>query len=149
MRRAIHSPNAYPQILLGDLAPLFVAATVGTMTRAKDAVGAYGERVAARTLADAGMQLLERNWRCLTGELDIVALDGQTIVFCEVKTRRGPAFGAPVEAVGPAKVRRLRALASLWLMQHPETRGEVRFDVISVWPQPAGPAVVEHLRAAF
>jgi len=119
------------------------------MTGAKDAVGAYGERVAARTLTDAGMRVLDRNWRCLTGELDIVALDGDAGVFCEVKTRRGEAFGAPVEAVVPAKVRRLRALASLWLAEHPDTRGEVRFDVVSVWLQPAGPAAVEHLRAAF
>jgi len=119
------------------------------MTGAKDAVGAYGERVAARTLTDAGLRVLDRSWRCLTGELDIVALDGDEVVFCEVKTRRGEAFGAPVEAVGPAKVRRLRALASLWLAEHPDTRGEVRFDVVSVWPQPAGPAAVEHLRGAF
>ncbi|HEX6873653.1 MAG TPA: YraN family protein [Micromonosporaceae bacterium] len=119
------------------------------MTRAKDAVGAYGERVAARTLAEAGMRVLDRNWRCATGELDIVALDGETIVFCEVKTRRGQRCGAPVEAVGWAKVRRLRALAAIWLTAHPGARGEIRFDVVSVWPQPAGPAAVEHLRGAF
>jgi len=119
------------------------------MTRASDAVGAYGERVAARTLANAGMRVLDRNWRCPTGEIDLVALDGATVVFCEVKTRRGDAFGTPVEAVRPAKVRRLRALAAQWLAAHPHVRGEVRFDVIAVWPRPAGPATVEHLRAAF
>ena len=119
------------------------------MTRASAAVGAYGERVAARTLTEAGLRVLDRNWRCPTGEIDLVALDGDTVVFCEVKTRRGDAYGVPAEAVGPGKVRRLRVLAALWLAAHPRTRGEVRFDVISVWPQPSGPAVVEHLRAAF
>jgi putative endonuclease len=126
----------------------------GGMTRAKDAVGAYGERVAARTLADAGMQVLDRNWRCTTGELDIIARDGDTIVFCEVKTRRGERFGAPAEAVGHAKIRRLRALATMWLAAHPGCRGPdgwggIRFDVVSVWPRPAGPAEVDHVRGAF
>jgi putative endonuclease len=119
------------------------------MTRAKDAVGAYGERVAARLLTTAGMRLLDRNWRCTAGELDLVALDGDTIVFCEVKARRGDAFGSPVEAVGPTKARRLRMLASRWLAAHPHIHGPVRFDVVSVRPRRAGPAAVEHLRAAF
>ena len=65
------------------------------MAQAKDAVGAYGERVAARWLSDAGMLVLDRNWRCASGELDIVARDGDTIVFCEVKTRRTQRFGVP------------------------------------------------------
>jgi putative endonuclease len=92
------------------------------------------------------MRVVDRNWRCRRGELDIVALDGRTIVFCEVKTRRTATFGAPAEAVGPAKVRRLRALAAAWLTEHPDVRGEVRFDVVCVLPQPSGPALVEHLR---
>jgi putative endonuclease len=119
------------------------------MTRTTDAIGAYGERVAALALVSAGMVVLQRNWRCSDGELDIVARDRETIVFCEVKTRRGAGFGTPAEAVGYAKIRRLRALASLWLAAHPDVRGEVRFDVVGVWPQPAGPAIVEHLRGAF
>src|ERR1700730_7564329 len=88
------------------------------MTRTTDAIGAYGERVAALALTGAGMVVLDRHWRCASGELDIVARDGNTIVFCEVKTRRGAGFGTPVEAVGYAKVRRLRALGSLWLATH-------------------------------
>jgi putative endonuclease len=119
------------------------------MTRAKDAVGAYGERVAASLLVAAGMDLLDRNWRCATGELDIVARDGDTLVFCEVKTRRGDAFGTPAEAVTWAKARRLRELAASWLAAHPGIRGPVRFDVVSVRPRSAGPAEVEHLRGAF
>jgi putative endonuclease len=119
------------------------------MTRATNAVGAYGERVAAQALAAAGMRILARNWRCRHGEIDVIALDGTTIVFCEVKTRRRYDYGAPIEAIGPAKVRRLRALAAQWLAENPAYRGEVRFDVISVRPQASGSAGVEHVKAAF
>jgi putative endonuclease len=119
------------------------------MTGVNAAVGAYGERVAARVLIDAGMALLDRNWRDRAGEVDIVARDGRVIVFCEVKTRRSDAFGTPAEAVGPAKVRRLRRLAAAWFAAHPDQRGEVRFDVVSVRPQPRGAATVEHLRGVI
>ncbi|HYX97629.1 MAG TPA: YraN family protein, partial [Geodermatophilus sp.] len=71
-------------------------------------LGARGERIAAAHLTDSGLRVLDRNWRCREGELDIVARDGDTLVFCEVKTRRAVGFGHPVEAVGHAKQRRLR-----------------------------------------
>jgi putative endonuclease len=124
----------------------FRQASVVAMTGVNGAVGSYGERVAARVLIDAGMVLLDRNWRDRTGELDIVARDGEVIVFCEVKTRRSDAFGTPAEAVGPAKARRLRRVAAAWFAAHPHLRGEARFDVVSVRPQPRGAAVIEHLR---
>jgi putative endonuclease len=120
------------------------------MSKATDAVGGYGERVAARALQAAGMQVIDRNWRCSAGELDIIARDATgTIVFCEVKTRRSESAGAPADAVNPAKVGRLRQLAALWLAAHPQVRGEVRFDVISVRPGRRGAAALEHLRGAF
>jgi putative endonuclease len=119
------------------------------MTRLTDAVGAYGERVAQRTLSLLGMEILDRNWRCPEGELDIVARDRQVIVFCEVKTRRSRWFGEPVDAVDSGRVRRLRAAAAAWLAQHPRHRGDLRFDVICVWPRRRGPARVEHLVGAF
>ena len=119
------------------------------MTRAKDAVGGYGERVAVRYLTEQGMVLLDRNWRCAAGELDAVLRDGEVIVFAEVKTRRSGRFGTPAEAVVPAKVGRLRRAAALWLAQAGVRAREVRFDVVSVRPQRAGPASVEHLRGAF
>ena len=119
------------------------------MTRLTDAVGAYGERVAMRTLALLGMEILDRNWRCPDGELDIVARGHAVIVFCEVKTRRSRWYGEPLDAVDPTRVRRLRAAASAWLAAHPQHRGELRFDVICVWPQRRGPARVEHLVGAF
>jgi putative endonuclease len=119
------------------------------MTRTRNAVGAYGERVAVRYLIDQGMVVLDRNWRCAAGELDAVLRDGDTLVFAEVKTRRGARFGTPAEAVVGAKAGRMRRLATLWLAQSSLHPREVRFDVVSVLPQPAGPATVEHLRGAF
>lgn len=116
--------------------------------RTKDAVGRYGEDVAARHLAAVGFQLLARNWRCPAGEIDIVARDGDVLVVCEVKTRRSSAYGAPAEAITGRKVAKLRELALLWLRENPGPR-VVRFDVVSVRPQPAGPAAVTHLRGAF
>lgn len=95
------------------------------------------------------MLIVDRNWRCRDGELDIVALDGDCLVFCEVKTRRGTAYGGPAEAVTRAKAARLRRLVGAWLTAHPERPGEfaqVRVDVIAVTRPRAGAAQVEHLR---
>ena len=112
-------------------------------------LGNHGERIAAAYLTDAGLLLLDRNWRCREGELDIVARDGDALVFCEVKTRRGVGFGHPVEAVTVTKQRRLRTLAQRWLAAHEEHAPELRFDVVGVLVRPQAPAVVTHLRAAF
>jgi putative endonuclease len=115
--------------------------------RAKDAVGIYGERVAVRFLQDAGLEIIERNWRCREGELDIVAREGSTLVFCEVKTRSSTAYGDPAEAVVGAKATRLRRLAGRWLEEHPGHWAELRIDVVSVLRQRQGAAVVRHLRS--
>jgi putative endonuclease len=112
-------------------------------------LGRHGERIAATYLADAGLRLLDRNWRCRDGELDIVARDGESLVFCEVKTRRGVGFGHPVEAVTAVKQRRIRTLAQRWLAAHEEHAPELRFDVVGVLVRPDRPALVTHLRAAF
>ena len=112
-------------------------------------LGARGERIAAAYLTDVGLRLIDRNWRCREGELDIVAREGAAIVFCEVKTRRAVGFGHPVEAVTPAKQRRLRLLAQRWLAAHDEHAPDLRFDVVGVLVRPARPAVVTHLRSAF
>jgi putative endonuclease len=119
------------------------------MTKARRAVGAYGERLASRHLEDQGLVVLARNWRCADGEIDLILADGPEVVFCEVKTRRSGAFGAPAEAVGPAKVRRLRRLAARWLAEARMGARDVRFDVVEVRPQRRGAALIEHLRAAF
>ena len=114
--------------------------------RAKDAVGRYGEDVAARHLREAGLVVLERNWRCPRGEIDIVARDGDVLVVCEVKTRSGLAYGSPLEAVNRAKAARLRKLAALWLAERGMHPREVRFDVVAVVRQQRGAAAVEHIR---
>lgn len=117
--------------------------------RAKDAVGRYGEQVAARHLQQAGLTILERNWRCSEGELDILATDGAVLVVCEVKTRSTAAFGDPCEAVNWRKARRIRHLAARWLAENEDAWVEVRFDVVSVLRQPSGAALVRHLQSAF
>jgi putative endonuclease len=112
-------------------------------------LGSYGERVAVRALTDAGLSVLDRNWRCRDGELDVVARDGDALVFCEVKTRTGTGFGHPAEAVTPAKRRRLRLLARAWLAAHDHHAPDLRFDVVGVHVPISGPARVTHLRNAF
>jgi putative endonuclease len=112
-------------------------------------LGALGERIAAAYLTDAGLRVLERNWRCREGELDLVAREADAIVFCEVKTRRGEGFGHPVEAVTPVKQARLRLLAQRWLAAHDEHAPDLRFDVVGVLMRPDRPALVTHLRGAF
>lgn len=117
--------------------------------RSNRQLGEYGERLACRYLTDIGFTILDRNWRCARGEIDIVAVEGDCLVVCEVKTRRSEAFGAPFEAVTPTKARRLRRLAGLWLDAAAERdrRGsDLRIDVVSVLRPAAGPARVEHLR---
>lgn len=113
--------------------------------RAKDQLGLDGEAAASVHLERAGMRILDRRWRCRHGELDIVALDGSTVVFVEVKTRRGLEFGHPFEAITPAKVRRLRSLAGLWL-ESKGMRSAVRMDAVGVIAPRSGPWRVEHLR---
>lgn len=115
--------------------------------RAKDGVGRYGERVAVRHLQAAGFQVLDRNWRCEWGELDVVAVDGDCLVAVEVKTRRSTAAGSPLDAVTPAKLARLRRLTAAWLQAHRDRWWEdVRIDVVAVLRPPTGPALVEHVR---
>lgn len=90
---------------------------------------------------------MARNWRCSIGELDLVLRRGTTVVFCEVKTRRGGGFGGPFEAVHAAKQRKLRALAQVFLSRIPY--GDVRFDVASVTIPRCGPPQVHLFEDAF
>ena len=115
--------------------------------RAKDAVGAYGERVAERFLVQAGLVVLERNWRCSLGEIDIVARDGDCLVVCEVKTRSSAAFGHPLEAVTRQKAARLRRLAVAWVQARGVRPAQIRVDLVAVLRSAEGAATVEHLRA--
>ena len=109
-------------------------------------LGAYGERVAARRLVDEGMVLVDRNWRCDLGEIDLVLREGDVLVFCEVKTRTSAAYGHPLEAVGPAKGARLRRLAARWLEEHDVHPSGLRIDLVGVLLADRGAAEVEHVR---
>lgn len=93
--------------------------------------------------------LLDRNWRCADGEVDLILRDGDDVVFCEVKTRRTATFGPPAAAVDQRKVRKLRLLATRWLAETRVRPRQVRFDVVEVLPQPRGAARVVHIRSAF
>ncbi|MCX5267981.1 YraN family protein [Streptomyces sp. NBC_00199] len=116
--------------------------------RARGALGRYGEELAARRLAEAGMTVLRRNWRCgRSGEIDIVARDGDVLVVCEVKTRRDGGFQHPMAAVTPRKAQRLRGLAERWIQAHGGAPpGGVRIDLVGVVLPRRGAAVVQHAR---
>ncbi|MDE0573413.1 YraN family protein [Demequina sp. B12] len=109
-------------------------------------VGRYGEDVACRWMEKQGWTVLERNWRCARGEIDAIALDRDTVVIAEVKTRRSTTAGTPQEAVTVRKVQRLRALAGMWLQHSGRTWREVRIDVIAVTVARAGAARIEHFK---
>ena len=113
---------------------------------ARKALGDHGERLAATQLTTAGMVILDRNWRCELGEIDIVARDGDVLVICEVKTRRGRDYGSPSEAITWRKAQRLRRLAMRWLETYGCHPREIRVDVVSVLCPARGAAEVEHLR---
>jgi putative endonuclease len=111
------------------------------------ALGQWGEQKAVEHLVEQGMQIVDRNWRCPLGELDIVAYDGRTLVMIEVKTRTSEAFGSPAEAVTPRKAARLRQLAAQWLREHGDRPLEVRIDVIGVLVPERGAWRLDHLKA--
>jgi len=119
--------------------------------KTKDAVGRYGEELAARYLANAGLTIIDRNWRCAAGELDLVAREGATLVFVEVKTRSTSAFGDPAEAITAAKAARIRRLGLQWLDEHREVYGwpDLRFDVVAIVRLAADGPLLRHLRGAF
>jgi putative endonuclease len=109
-------------------------------------VGEYGERLAARRLVEDGMVLVDRNWRCEAGEIDLVLREGEVLVFCEVKTRSSAAFGHPLEAVAREKADRLRMLAGRWIHEHGVSARGVRIDLVGVLMQKRGRAEITHLR---
>lgn len=98
------------------------------------ALGAHGEGLAAKYLESHGFEIIERNWRCEHGELDIVAYEPatRTLVFVEVKTRSGVGFGAPLEAVHAGKAHKLYQLAHLWLTARRARASRMRVDAVGV-----------------
>ncbi|MFD8207400.1 YraN family protein [Streptomyces sp. NPDC059695] len=111
------------------------------------ALGRYGEELATRRLTADGMHILARNWRCgRSGEIDIVARDGDTLVICEVKTRRDGVYEHPMAAVTPRKAERLRRLAACWLDRNdtPAPAGGVRIDLVGIVLPRKGAPVLTH-----
>ncbi|MDZ8172336.1 YraN family protein [Microbacterium xanthum] len=115
---------------------------------AKDELGRAGESHAYDHLVAAGFQVLDRNWRCREGEIDIVARDGRDLVVVEVKTRRALGYGHPFDAVDERKRARLWRLGHAWMRLHSGVaRGlSLRLDVIAVIGEPPRAATIEHLR---
>lgn len=110
--------------------------------------GQRGEDLAADYLAGAGYRIVERNYRCFYGEIDIVAREGETLVFAEVKSRRSEAYGAPQLAVGREKQKKLSRIALHYLAQKHPSGTPARFDVVAVRLRPEGPQI-ELIRNAF
>jgi len=95
------------------------------------------------------MEIVERNWRCRYGELDLIVRNADVTAFVEVKTRSGRGFGTPAEAVTFTKQQRIRRLALLWLHEQLGPWLRVRFDVVSVLVEPGREPVIEHLEGVF
>ncbi|OIU85092.1 YraN family protein [Microbacterium sp. AR7-10] len=114
---------------------------------AKDDFGRAGEQRAAEHLSASGYEILERNWRCAQGEIDIVATRGDLLCMTEVKTRRSERFGHPFEAIDERKHQRLWRLAFAWAEAHPElSRGRrIRVEIIGLTGTDVRDARLEHL----
>lgn len=115
--------------------------------RAKDVLGQRGETLAANYLEESGLRVIDRNWRCSDGEIDIVALDGDVLVVVEVKTRTSTAYGHPLEAITEAKLQRLQRLAGAWCRFHNLSFRRRRIDAVAVLDDGSAPVDVEHLKA--
>jgi putative endonuclease len=116
---------------------------------ANDTLGRRGEQLAASYLEGHGYTIVDRNWRCPQGEIDLVARDGPELVFVEVKTRSSVAFGHPLEAITAVKLARLWRLAAAWCEAHPGQHDAVRIDGIAVIAPRGGPVEIEHLKRVF
>ncbi len=114
----------------------------------KDDLGRRGEEVAATWFEQRGYTVLERNWRCAIGELDLILRDGDTTVFAEVKTRTSVAYGHPFEAITQKKAQRLRQLAAEWCRQQDSGSPNIRIDVVAVIDAWSAHPNVEHLSGA-
>lgn len=112
----------------------------------KDEVGRWGEEYARLWLEHHGWLIVDTNWNCAHGEVDIVATRGLDLVFFEVKTRTSTRYGHPLEAISAAKVARMRRVVGQWLREHPEHRGRIRLDLIAILTRPGSPEV-EHVEA--
>ncbi|MBF0478555.1 MAG: YraN family protein [Candidatus Omnitrophica bacterium] len=111
--------------------------------------GNHGEELAVAHLIDQGYDIIQVNYRIRTGEVDIVAKDGEYLCFVEVKTRHNDEFGSPFEAITPSKQRRIIKLAKLYLMENKLTDISIRFDVIGIMVEFEDKAKIELIKDAF
>ncbi len=118
------------------------------MNNAKQRLGKEGERIAEEYLKKKGYTLVERNYRCRTGEVDLIVLDRRVVVFVEVKTRSDYRFGTPLEAVAARKQQKMIRAAQFFLHEKKLHQRDARFDVVGIsWP--GENPVVEHIKNAF
>ncbi len=108
-----------------------------TQNKGRKKLGQWGEKVAAHHLEAKGYTIIERNWRCQQGEIDLVAQTGETLIFVEVKTRRGREMGLPEEALTPHKSRKLLQLGQLYLAEN-ELDVDWRIDLVAVELEKSG-----------
>ena len=114
------------------------------------AIGAQAEVLAARLLEDCGLRILEHNWRCPQGEVDLVADDHGVLVFVEVRSRTGEEHGHPLETVNMRKRARVVRAARLYLQEHSVASTEFRFDVVGItFPTDGGSPRLVHVEDAF
>ncbi|HUC97918.1 MAG TPA: YraN family protein [Candidatus Polarisedimenticolaceae bacterium] len=118
------------------------------INKAKIVLGKEGERIAELFLRKKGYKLVERNYRCAAGELDLVMLDHRVIVFVEVKTRTGIGYGTPLEAVESRKQQKMIFAAQFFISAKKLGQREARFDVVGISWAGAQP-LVEHIENAF
>jgi len=112
-------------------------------------LGELGESIAVTFLKGAGMRIVERNFRCVCGELDIVARDGKSVVFVEVKCRKDKRYGPPQLAVTPFKQRQISKAALVWLSKRRLHDAEARFDVVAILLKDHDLPQIEHIKNAF
>jgi putative endonuclease len=115
----------------------------------KDELGKRGEVLAVAHLEAQGFEVVDRNWRCGQGEIDIVARDGAYFVFVEVKTRSSDVFGTPLQAITRDKLARLRRLAAAWCAAHPGSHHWIRIDAIGVLAPVGGAVTIDHIQRVF
>jgi putative endonuclease len=119
-----------------------------TPSNRRHVLGLYGEKLAGNYLQALGYEIIERNWRCRLGEIDLIVRDHARYVFVEVKTRNGAGYGHPLEAITEVKLKRLRVLVSEWCRSRSLSGIDVRIDAVSVLVE-NGKVQLEHLKQVF
>jgi putative endonuclease len=115
---------------------------------AKNVLAREGEDAVASYLQERGFRILDRNWRCPEGQLDIVAAERDSLVVCEVKTRSGTRYGTPLEAMSQSRKNRLRQMAVQWLTAHGMRFDQIRIDIVGLLREGTGGFTIEHIRGA-